>query len=68
MSTDIVKFQINNAGQTLKVFQLGALLLFLSLCLPLMVVVFVAWYGVYWWIDRKEAEQQQRQLDTGKRV
>jgi uncharacterized membrane protein len=64
MSTDIVKFQTDSTGQTLKMFYPGALLLFLSLCLPLMVAVFIAWYGVYWWIDRKEVEQRQRRLQV----
>jgi hypothetical protein len=66
MSTDIVKFQTDNNGQTQKVFHLEALQLFLSICLPMVVVVFVAWYGVYWWIDQKEARQ--RQLDVSEQV
>jgi hypothetical protein len=68
MSTDIVTFQTGTDGQTQKVFQLDALQLFLAICLPMMVVVFVAWYGVYWWVDQKEAEQQQRQLDISEQV
>jgi hypothetical protein len=68
MSTDIVVFQTDNAGETVKSFHLDALLLFLSICFPLMVVVFAAWYGVYWWIDKKEGEQRQRQLDMSKQV
>lgn len=58
MGTDIVKFQTDSNGQTQKEFHLDALQLFLTICLPMMVMVFVAWYGVYWWIDRKEAEQK----------
>jgi len=68
MSTDIVVFQTDDAGETVKLFHVDALLLFLAICLPLMVVVFVAWYGVYWWIDRKEGEQRQRQLAMLKSV
>jgi hypothetical protein len=68
MSTDIVVFQTNNTGETVKVFHMDALLLFLAICLPLMVAVFVAWYGVYWWIDRKEGLQRQRQLDMSELV
>jgi hypothetical protein len=68
MSTDIVVFQTDDAGETVKLFHVDALLLFMAICLPLMVVVFVAWYGVYWWIDRKEGEQRQRQLAMLKSV
>jgi hypothetical protein len=69
MSTDIVRFQLGNDGETQKLFQVDALQLFLAICLPLMVVVFVAWYGVYWWVDQKEAEERRlRLLDTSEEV
>ncbi|KAE9381149.1 hypothetical protein N431DRAFT_538899 [Stipitochalara longipes BDJ] len=64
MSTDIVKFQTDSTGHTLKIFYPGALKLFLSMCLPLMVAVFISWYGVYWWIDRNEVEKRQKQLQV----
>ncbi|KAF8848377.1 hypothetical protein BDZ45DRAFT_732967 [Acephala macrosclerotiorum] len=49
---------------TQKVFQLGALQLFLAICLPMMIIVLMAWYGTYWWIERKEVESQQH-LEIG---
>jgi len=42
--------------------------LFLAIYLPMMFVVFVAWYGVYWWVDQKEAEHQQRLLNESEQV
>ena len=69
MSTDILRLQLGNDGETQKLFQIDALQLFLAICLPLMVVVFVAWYGVYWWVDQKEAEERRlRLLDTSEEV
>jgi hypothetical protein len=68
MSTDIVTFQRGNDGQSQKVFQLDALQLFLTICLPMMVVVFVAWYGVYWWVDQEQTKRRQRRLDISEQV
>ncbi|TVY55321.1 hypothetical protein LCER1_G003907 [Lachnellula cervina] len=53
MSTDIIHFQAesNTYG---KIFQLGALELYLAITIPLMVVTFAAWYLVYRWLNRRE--------------
>lgn len=63
MSTDIVQWERDNNGQSQQIFQLGALQLFLTICVPLMLSTFVAWYGVYWWVNRKEELQRQGQLE-----
>jgi len=55
MSTDIVQYQLSESGKSQKIFQLGALQLYLAITLPLMFGTFFAWYGVYWWVNRKEA-------------
>ena len=62
MSTDIVRFEVANDGQTQKLFQLDALQLFLAISLPMTVVVFVGWYAVHWWVDQKEAEERRLRL------
>ena len=54
MSTDIVKFRINKSGLLENSVQLGALQLYIVVSLPLMLITFLAWYGVYWWVNRKE--------------
>ena len=54
MSTDIVQFQINSSGQPQKIIQFGAVQLYLAITIPLTFLVFVAWYGVYLWVDHKE--------------
>lgn len=54
MSTDIVHWQDSK-----KIVQLGAIVIYLELTLPLMLVTFGAWYGVYWWVNRKERRQRQ---------
>jgi hypothetical protein len=63
MSTDIVQFQTDSNGKSQKVFQLGALQLFLTICLPMMVTTFAAWYGVYWWVDRNEEVKRRNQTE-----
>ena len=62
MSTDIVHWQTDDNGQSQKIFQLGALQTFMTICLPMMLGTFVAWYGVYWWVDRKETLKRRGQL------
>lgn len=54
MSTGIVQFGTSATGASERTVQVGALQLFLALSLPLMLLTFVAWYFVYWWINRKE--------------
>lgn len=64
MSTDIVQFQTNSDGQSEEVFSSGALQLFVTICLPLMLATFIAWYGVYWWVNRKDEQKRKNQLES----
>jgi hypothetical protein len=53
MSTDIVHFVMDpTSGNNVKVFQLGALKVYLAITVPLMVATFIAWYVVYIYIDK----------------
>lgn len=52
MSTDIVKFETNNE----KHFQSNGLWLYLEICLPLMMVTFIAWFGVYKWANKEKRD------------
>jgi hypothetical protein len=54
MSTDIVQYQVGVDGNSYEIFQLGALQLYLAITLPMMFLTFAAWYGVYFFVDRKE--------------
>ncbi|KAH7313155.1 hypothetical protein BKA65DRAFT_517421 [Rhexocercosporidium sp. MPI-PUGE-AT-0058] len=55
MSTDIIKFPSQQeSGQ---VFQLGALRLWLIITLPLMAITFIAWWLVYWYVNRRQDQQ-----------
>ena len=54
MSTDIVQYQVAADGTSHEIFQLGALQLYLAITLPMMLLTFASWYGVYFWVDRKE--------------
>ncbi|KIM97239.1 hypothetical protein OIDMADRAFT_130241 [Oidiodendron maius Zn] len=54
MSTDIIQYQVSADGKSQEVFQLGALQLYLAITLPMMLLTFASWYGVYIWVDRKE--------------
>lgn len=60
MSTDIIRFERDDAGKSSKIFQLGAIQLYLAITLPLTFLVFIAWYGVYWWVDKKETVNRRR--------
>ena len=52
MSTDIVTWQTTQeSGQ---VFQPGALKLYLAITIPMMAVTFAAWWGVYWYVNRRQ--------------
>ncbi|TVY37913.1 hypothetical protein LOCC1_G008368 [Lachnellula occidentalis] len=52
MSTDIIHFQAESPTSG-KIFQLGALELYLAITIPLMAVTFAAWYLVYRWLNRR---------------
>lgn len=62
MSTDIIEFETNENGISQRIFHLDALQLFMTIALPLMLSTFAAWYGVYWWIDRKEELKRRSEL------
>ncbi|KIX03657.1 uncharacterized protein Z518_07210 [Rhinocladiella mackenziei CBS 650.93] len=49
MSTDIVRFE-----KSQEIFSSAALKLFLTICIPMMLFTFVAWYAVYWWVNNRE--------------
>lgn len=54
MSTDIIQYSLDPASGVLqKQFSLPALKLYLVITLPMMAATFVAWYCVYWWINKK---------------
>ncbi|KAK0102818.1 hypothetical protein ONS96_005453 [Cadophora gregata f. sp. sojae] len=55
MSTDIIKFP--SKQESGKVFQSGALQLWLVITLPLMAITFIAWWLVYWLVNRREEQQ-----------
>ena len=55
MSTDI--FRATNTGQSGNIIELGALRLYITCSLPLVVLTLSAWYGVYWWETRKVKSQ-----------
>jgi len=54
MSTDIIKFQIDSLGKSKEIFQVHAIQVYMAITLPLTFLVFASWYGVYWWVDRKD--------------
>lgn len=52
MSTDIIHFASNKDSG--RIFQLGALQLYLAITIPMMVVVFLAWGVVYHCVNRRQ--------------
>ena len=62
MSTDIVHWNQTN-GISSKVFQLGALQVYLAVSVPLMLVTFGVWY-VFGWIERRKQKRNLESLDA----
>jgi hypothetical protein len=60
MSTDIVTWQTDSGGQTQRVYQSGALGLYLAITIPMMVVTFGAWRVVYEWMRYKERQETEK--------
>jgi len=57
MSTDIIQYSKTPSGASQEDFSSQALRLYLSITLPMTAVVFVAWYVVAWWVDKKMTVQ-----------
>ncbi|KAI9780709.1 MAG: hypothetical protein M1816_002758 [Peltula sp. TS41687] len=53
MSTDIVRFPKPDSGKPQRTVSFAALQLFMAISIPLMFLSFVAWWGVYKWVNRK---------------
>ena len=62
MSTDIVHWNQTN-GISSKVFQLGALQVYLAVSVPLMLVTFGVWY-VFGWLERRKQKRNLESLDA----
>ncbi|KAF2265884.1 hypothetical protein CC78DRAFT_567210 [Lojkania enalia] len=60
MSTDIIRWNPDADGRPIRTVSTGALWLYLTITLPLMVGTFLAWYGVYWWVNTKDKPAQGR--------
>jgi len=57
MSTDIIQYSKTPSGASQEDFSSQALRLYLSITLPMTAVVFMAWYVVAWWVDKKMTVQ-----------
>jgi hypothetical protein len=66
MSTDIIHFNRDpESGSSVKIFQLGALQLYLTITVPFMVVTFIAWYVVYLYVNKvQEAKAEQLRMQA----
>ena len=58
MSTDIVHFDSAGTGGPKKVVSLAALQLYMAITVPLMLMTFACWYGVYWWVNRRDFDRR----------
>ncbi|KAL2073992.1 hypothetical protein VTL71DRAFT_7770 [Oculimacula yallundae] len=56
MSTDIIRFP--SQQESGRVFQNGALQLWLIITLPLMAATFIAWWVVYWCVNRRQEQKK----------
>jgi hypothetical protein len=58
MSTDIVHFDSTATHGSEKVVSLEAIQLYMAITLPLMLMTFACWYGVYWRVSRKDSARR----------
>lgn len=58
MSTDIVRWNADGDGHPVRTVSSEALSLYLQITLPLMVITFGGWYGVYWWVNTKDKPRE----------
>ena len=61
MSTDIVHWDQTN-GISSKVFQSGALKVYLAVSLPLMLVTFGVWY-IFGWLEKRKQKRNMESLE-----
>jgi hypothetical protein len=55
MSTDILKYsKIPGTNSYEEDYSKEALLRYVSITLPLMAVTFLAWWVLYWWVNKKQ--------------
>ena len=55
MSTDILQYsKIPNTNDYEEDYSSAALKRYVSVTLPLTAMTFLAWWVVYWWVDRKQ--------------
>ena len=54
MSTDIVRWEADATMTPRKVFSMEALILFMAISVPLVVVTFMNWYCVYRCVNRRD--------------
>ncbi|KAF2139611.1 uncharacterized protein K452DRAFT_275029 [Aplosporella prunicola CBS 121167] len=64
MSTDIVRFGSENPASPKKKVSVEAIKLYMAVTLPLMVMTFGAWYGVYLWVNKRE-KRHNKDLEKG---
>jgi hypothetical protein len=64
MSTDIIQFEKDNK----QYFQSKGLKLYLEICIPLMVVTFLAWYAVYKSVNRDAPKESRDEADCSDMV
>ena len=65
MSTDIIRWQTNATGQSERLYQSGALGVYLAITIPMMVIAFGAWRVVYEWMrykERKDVRKTQSEI------
>ena len=53
MRTPIVAFNTTETGISNRNISFGALKLYVAISLPLMLLTFLAWRGMFWWEDKK---------------
>jgi hypothetical protein len=71
MSTDILQYsKIPDSNSYEEDYSQEALIRYVSVTLPLMALTFLAWWVLYWWVDKKQQVKALRDklMNRGKLV
>ena len=59
LSTPVVHFDPNEVGFSYENIGWGALKLYITISLPLMLLTFLAWISMFWWEGKRVAKRYQ---------
>lgn len=68
MSTSIIQFDPDEHGGFKKLYSSEALRFFFKVSAPLMIVTFIAWYGIYLWVNHRQRIRKMKFMQRWQQV